>query len=102
MDGGRILRAALSKRLGFVRATDVAVTIARAVAVGFVALGLIYGAYQLLLLAPFLWILGTQERALAHRLGGYPQPVARRWPGEGGAGRVVVRQRDGRVVIEVL
>jgi Zn-dependent protease len=102
MDGGRILRAALSKRLGFVRATDVAVTIARAVAVGFVALGLIYGAYQLLLLAPFLWILGTQERALAHRLGGYPQPLARRWPGEGGAGRVVVRQRDGRVVIEVL
>ncbi len=104
MDGGRILRAALSKSLGFVRATDVSVTIARVVAIGFVVLGIAASAYQLLLLAPFLWILGSQERALAHHLGGYPQPARRRWPGEGGAARqFVVRQRpDGRVVIEVL
>lgn len=79
MDGGRILRAALSKPLGFVRATDVSVTIARVVALGFVVLGLAASAYQLLLLAPFLWMLGSQERALAHHLGGYPQPRPRRY-----------------------
>lgn len=79
MDGGRILRAVLSRRLGFVRATDVSVTVARVVAVALVAIGLATSSYQLLLLAPFLWILGTQERALARHLGGYPRRAPRRW-----------------------
>lgn len=64
MDGGRILRAVLAKRMSFVRATDHAVTVARVVAVGFGILGLL-GVYQLLLLAPFLWIMGTRERMMA-------------------------------------
>ncbi|HEU4727480.1 MAG TPA: site-2 protease family protein [Kofleriaceae bacterium] len=64
MDGGRILRALLSRRMGYVRATDVAVQVARVVAVGFGILGLM-GAYQLLVLAPFLWMMGTRERMLA-------------------------------------
>jgi len=67
MDGGRILRALLTRKLDFVRATDVSVTISRAVAVGFGVLGLM-GAYQLLVLAPLLWLMGTRERMLARMM----------------------------------
>lgn len=65
MDGGRILRALLTRKLDYVRATDVAVTVARVAAIGFVVLGLLGGALQLLVLAPFLWMMGTRERQLA-------------------------------------
>jgi len=67
MDGGRILRAALSYKMSFVRATDVSVQVARVVAVGFGILGLL-GTYQLLVLAPLLWIMGTRERELARAM----------------------------------
>ena len=65
MDGGRILRALLTRRLDYVQATDAAVKVARVVVIGFAALGLFAGAYQLLVLAPFLWMLGNQERLVA-------------------------------------
>jgi Zn-dependent protease len=123
MDGGRILRAALSKRLGFVRATDAAVTVSRAVAIGFVVFGLM-GAYQLLVLAPFLWLMGSREQLLARAMpdhyatgdvevlgrnergrgGGWGSPFDRR--GFHGAGgplrRYTIVQRDGRIVIEAV
>lgn len=70
MDGGRILRALLSYKLSFVRATDVAVTVSRVFAIAFAAYGLMYGAFQLVVLAPLLWIMGSRERMLA-RAGGY-------------------------------
>lgn len=86
MDGGRILRALLTRRLDYVRATDTAVGVARAVAIGFVLVGLT-GMYQLLLLAPFLWMMGSRERdlarAVAHRYTrdrrGYREAVAPPW-----------------------
>jgi Zn-dependent protease len=65
MDGGRILRALLVPRFGYVRATDLAVTVARVAAVGFVVLGLTAQLYMLLVLAPFLWLMGTRERMIA-------------------------------------
>jgi len=65
MDGGRILRALLVPRFGFVRATDIAVSVARVAAIGFALLGLFAGMYQLLILAPFLWLMGSRERMLA-------------------------------------
>jgi Zn-dependent protease len=68
MDGGRILRALLSRRMDFVRATDVSVQVSRVVAIGFGVLGLL-GAYQLLVLAPFLWMMGTRERLIARAMG---------------------------------
>ncbi|CAN5430016.1 hypothetical protein BH11MYX1_BH11MYX1_49790 [soil metagenome] len=65
MDGGRILRALLTRKFDYVRATDVAVKVARITAIAFAAIGLIYGMYQLLFLAPFLWLLGTREQHMA-------------------------------------
>jgi Zn-dependent protease len=69
MDGGRILRAVLTRRMDFVRATDIAVDVARVVAIGFGVIGLLLpGWLMLLVLAPLLWIMGTQERMLAHAM----------------------------------
>jgi stage IV sporulation protein FB len=89
MDGGRILRAALAKKMSFVRATDTAVKVSRVVAVAFGILGLM-GAYQLLILAPFLWMMGSREQAVARMVedhyGGYP--------GGGGGGGVEVLGRN--------
>jgi Zn-dependent protease len=64
MDGGRILRALLTRKMDYVKATDTAVTVARVVAVVFAIIGLT-GPYQLILLAPFLWIMGTREKMIA-------------------------------------
>jgi Zn-dependent protease len=64
MDGGRILRALLTRKMDFVRATDVAVRVSRVTAVAFGVLGLL-GAWELLFLAPYLWILASRERLLA-------------------------------------
>ena len=113
MDGGRILRAALSKRMSFVRATDISVTVARVAAVGFVIWGL-SGAYQLLLLAPFLWIMGSREKMLARMMadervgyGGHEEvevldPRIGRWgapPPTTPMRRFTIAHRNGRIVI---
>jgi Zn-dependent protease len=124
MDGGRILRALLTRKMDFVRATDVSVQVARVVAIGFGIAGLM-GAYQLLLLAPFLWMMGTRERILARamadqyagydgrggdrgagpfdRPGWHPGGSSRGSYGGGPAvRRFTVRQVGGRMVIETL
>jgi Zn-dependent protease len=67
MDGGRILRALLTRKMDFVRATDIAVSVSRVAAVGFGILGLL-GNFQLLVLAPLLWMMGTRERMLARQM----------------------------------
>src|SRR4051812_36546384 len=111
MDGGRMLRALLTRKMDFVRATDVAVKVARVVAVAFGIFGLTTGAYQLVLLAPFLWMMGTREqfvaRAMADRYAYGPDGyVARtsRWDGASRSAQprrgFTIRQRDGRFVIE--
>lgn len=67
MDGGRILRALLVPRFGHVGATDIAVSLARVAAIGFVVLGLAWPDQMiwLLILAPFLWLMSSHERMLA-------------------------------------
>jgi Zn-dependent protease len=90
MDGGRILRALLTKKMSYIRATDVAVTVSRVAAVAFAIAG-VMGAYQLLLLAPFLWLLGTREKMLARMM----ERSQRR-------GFAMRQRADGRFVIEEL
>ena len=126
MDGGRILRAALSYKMDYVRATDIAVTIARVVTVGFVVLGLAYGIWTLVLLAPFLWMMSSAEQRMARYAadhfadyGGRGVEVLGRniwrdrdpWdrpvdPFRRGSTptlrRFAIRQRNGRLVIEAL
>ena len=85
MDGGRILRALLVPRLGHVRATDAAVVVAQGTAIVFGIVGL-FGAFQLLLLAPFLWMMASRERMIARM----PDPRVRR--------RYVVRDIHGDYV----
>ena len=122
MDGGRILRAALAYRMDYVKATDIAVGIARVVTVGFVVDGLAYGIWTLVLLAPFLWMMSSAEQRLAHVMAddfagygrGATQVLGRNaWAGRNpypaspfahgmAMRRFVIRQRDGRLVIEAL
>jgi Zn-dependent protease len=93
MDGGRVLRAALSRRMSFVRATDVAVTVSRVAAVAFAIGGIALGAYQLLFLAPFLWMLGTRERAMARLTTRMPRGFTMRQTPDG---RFVIDDRNYR------
>jgi Zn-dependent protease len=67
MDGGRILRASLAPRLGYRRATEVSVTIARGFAVLFALAGAVFGSLQLVLVAGLVWMLGSAELRLATR-----------------------------------
>jgi Zn-dependent protease len=67
MDGGRILRALLSRRLGFERATEIAIQVARGFAILFGLVGLVTGRPYLVMLAVMLWWMGSAERALGMR-----------------------------------
>jgi Zn-dependent protease len=88
MDGGRILRAALTTKMSFVRATDISVTVSRVAAITFAVGGLLLGAYQLVFLAPFLWMLGNREKLMARMAARAPRGFAMR------------QTADGRFVIE--
>ena len=83
MDGGRILRALLTRRMDFVRATDVAVDVARVAAIAFAIIGLATSAFMLVVLAPLLWFMGTRERmlarAMADQYAGLGRAPADRW-----------------------
>ncbi len=62
MDGGRVLRSLLAMRLGPVRATNLAATIGKGIAVVFGFVGL-FNNPMLLLIALFVWIGASQEAA---------------------------------------
>jgi Zn-dependent protease len=119
MDGGRILRALLTRRMDYATATDVAVRVSRIAAIAFAVIGVAYSAFQLLLLAPLLWVMGPRERMLAravgHRFGtdrnGYrhhggfgfhrEEPPAPPWapPASRAPRRMVVDTPQGRYII---
>ncbi len=97
MDGGRILRALLARKLGRLRATEIAVKVARIAAVGLAVLGLVAGNLFLVALAVMLWVMaGVELRAaqlwsFARQMGFAPA---------GGEGEVEVLDRDLRPVGE--
>lgn len=80
MDGGRVLRALLSERVGRYRATHIAANVAQGVAISMIALGILQAIHPLifiagaalsgfgLILVGFLvWVMAAQERAMAGR-----------------------------------
>jgi Zn-dependent protease len=62
MDGGRILRALLAMRLSYLRATEIAVRVGQVFALIFMVLG--YYNPFLIVIAFFVWVGATRERAL--------------------------------------
>jgi Zn-dependent protease len=84
MDGGRIFRALLARKHGFVGATEIAIKVARGFAIGFAVLGVITFHLNLILLAGVVWYLGTAERTLARQARvGYGDTPAAAWPWTG-------------------
>ena len=67
MDGGRVLRARLSRRVGYLRATDVAIRIGRGFAWVFLIVGLVTWSPSLIMVGAFLHVALTAERALLTR-----------------------------------
>jgi CBS domain-containing protein len=66
MDGGRVLRALLAMRFGARRATDVAATVGKGMAILFALFGLVTGNLLLVLVALFVWT-GADAEARATR-----------------------------------
>lgn len=80
MDGGRVLRALLSERLGRLRATQVAASVAQGIAIVMVVLGIVQyvrpllmvggiplSGFALIIVGFLVWIMAAQERAMAGR-----------------------------------
>lgn len=63
MDGGRVFRALASKRVGPLRATQLAAKLGRYLAVGFGIWGVYEGTPVLVLVAVFVWIAAGRELA---------------------------------------
>jgi Zn-dependent protease len=64
MDGGRVFRALLARRLGHTRATIAAANVGRAFAIAFGIIGL-YTSPLLVLVAVFLWLVAGRELRVA-------------------------------------
>lgn len=69
MDGGRILRALLTRKHPFTRATEISVRIARGFAIALALTGLLTLHLYLILLAAVLWFMSAAELHMARMMG---------------------------------
>jgi Zn-dependent protease len=98
MDGGRIFRAILSRRLGRLRATEISVKVAKGIAIGLGVLGLIKLNFFLVGLAVLLWLMATGELRAA-RAWSHAEQLSGGWPfGPASRDGVEVLDRHGRPV----
>jgi Zn-dependent protease len=117
MDGGRIFRALLSKKTGYVRATEISIYVARAFAIALGVLGLVTSQLYLILLAGVIWWMGSQELRIARFLGnqyasggerprapGEAEVMPRSFDAASGSqyGRFVIRREGGRTVVQYI
>jgi Zn-dependent protease len=75
-DGGRVLRATLASRLGWLRGTEVAFAVTRVVAVLVAGFGIASGQWLLVLVSAWIWWLGARE---VHAVRLRHAPDARTW-----------------------
>ncbi len=96
MDGGRVLRAALTRRLGRLQATEIAAALGKVAAVGLGIWGL-FGNPFLILIAVVLWTVGGRELRYARlrHAAQMQHPFAHAFFGEAGPG--VPPRRDSEV-----
>ena len=103
MDGGRIFRALLSRRMGRLRATSVAVKVAHGVAIGLGVLGAVRGNLFLVGLAVLLWVLASAELRAAQLWHRASRGLGDLFPGQGFVGFGAPRQdRFDEGEVEVL
>jgi Zn-dependent protease len=98
MDGGRIFRALLCRKMGRLRATSIAVKVAKTIAVGLGLLGLTGFNFFLVGLAVVLWLMASAELRAAQiwsRAGQWPGGAHAR---PSAAGEAVVLDQPGRPV----
>lgn len=69
MDGGRVLRALLTRRYSFFKATDIAVKVARGFAIALGLYALFTAQIYLALLAVVVWLMGSAELRAARMFG---------------------------------
>jgi Zn-dependent protease len=98
MDGGRVLRAILSMRLPYARATQTAARVGKFVAVAIGLVGLVSGQFMLLFIAAFVILAGSAEansvsREAAREAIDRSQP---RWPMQSGRQVTVVWDESQR------
>jgi len=98
MDGGRVLRAWLAQRRGFVPATLTAVRVSRAVAWGMMGVGLVSASIWLGLIGLFVLMAAGREEAMARSgLGHYRAPQMR----PDGSSYTVSRDPLGNVIVSI-
>lgn len=66
LDGGRVLRALLTKRFGPLRATIFATSLGKLAAIALAGAGIWYGEPWWLVAAPVLWFIGAAELKMAY------------------------------------